>query len=553
LLAMSLAYVASLGQAQVTLHGEGSPGSRPLRTVPRFYAQLTACGQTPVTPRIRPTSRALSRPLSTLCASASAASVWQCRRRNQARKATGSASGSSPLNLGNAKQGVKEKTEAESSDSGSWVLPSVDKDVGEYYAGRAPNYAWVQTSETLYLFTRLPEVEAEAEADGPNVTLELQQEGTIVRLIVHGNAILNGRLAHQIKPGEQIWMVEEAADGKDYVVCELDKLTPGINWASVMEPEVEATADYSHAVVEMPEILSEEEEKLVGETIEHLQKSHRILAPVEGRAAAFGDVLTVDMQGYELQSDGSRGEPLEIGSATGLEVELGAGGLSRKVEASLEGIAVGETRDVEVTLGQRAGGLGGTAIICAVTCQELKEQQLPELTDDFAQMIKRQDLFKQAGTAEGIPEEEEGSAEKFTLADLRAEITQEVRQVAQTQSNTNVDTQLQSHLRQKIKVTCNWADLGSQEAVLDEELAVRARFVAEREGLMPLIDMDAVDRQAWDKLGEPDEGESLKQVGKDPAREYQDAHRTVLRETTMNEVLHWLRQNMELVEADEGQ
>ena len=41
------------------------------------------------------------------------------------------------------------------------------------------------------------------------------------------------------------------------------------------------------------------------------------------------------------------------------------------------------------------------------------------------------------------------------------------------------------------------------------------------QGLMPLIDMDAVDRQAWDKLGEPDEGESLKQVGKDPAREYQ--------------------------------
>ena len=57
------------------------------------------------------------------------------------------------------------------------------------------------------------------------------------------------------------------------------------------------------------------------------------------------------------------------------------------------------------------------------------------------------------------------------------------------------------------------------------------------------IDMDAVDRRAWDKpaaqgssvlltwlyhgitlgdrLGEPDDGESLKQVGKDPAREYQ--------------------------------
>jgi len=453
--------------------------------------------------------------------------------------------------LSPAKQSQEEKAE---SDSRSWVLPSVDKDVGEYFDGRASNYAWVQTSDTLYLFTPMPPKESEPDTDeGPRVKLEIQEEGTIIRLTVDSKAILNGRLAHQIKPGEQIWMVEEAADGKEFVVCELDKLTPGINWASVMEPEVEATADYSHPVVEMPEILSEEEEKLVGDTIEHLQKSHCILQPVEGRTAAFGDVLTVDMQGYELQADGSRGEPLDIGSASGLNVELGSGGISKKVEANLEGIAVGETRDVQVTLGQRAGGLGGTQIICAVTCQELKEQQLPELTDDFARMVKREDLFKQAGTAEGIPEEEEGAAENFTLADLRAEIKQEVRQVAQTQSNTNVDTQLQSHLRQKIKVTCQWADLGSQEAVLDEELAVKARFVAEREGLMSYVDMDAIDRKAWDKLGEPDDGESLKQVGKDPAREYQDAHRAVLREAIMNEVLPWLRQNMEMVEADEGQ
>ncbi|CAK9024827.1 unnamed protein product [Durusdinium trenchii] len=372
------------------------------------------------------------------------------------------------------------------------------------------------------------------ELDAPNVTLDLQQEGTIIRLIVGGQTILNGRLAHQIKPGEQIWMVEEASDGKDFVVCELDKLTPGVNWASVMEPEVEAVADYARAVVEMPEILTEEEERLVDETLHHLQRTHRTLRPVEGRAASIGDVVTVDMQGYELQPDGSRGNPLEIGSATGLDIELGSGAFSRQVEANLEGIQVGESRDVQVTLGQRAGGLGGSSIICAVTCQALQEQQLPELSDEFAKVVKRQDLFKQAGTAEGIPEEEEGVAESFTMADLRAEIVQEVRQAAQTQ------------------VRCHWAELGSQEAVLEEELFVRVRFVAEREGLMSYIDMDAVDRQAWDKLGEPDDGESLKQVGKDPAREYQDAHTVVFREHLMNEVLHWLRQQMEIV-VEEGQ
>ena len=33
-----------------------------------------------------------------------------------------------------------------------------------------------------------------------------------------------------------------------------------------------------------------------------------------GRYGDRAQVLTVDMQGYELQADGSRGEPLDIGS-----------------------------------------------------------------------------------------------------------------------------------------------------------------------------------------------------------------------------------------------
>ncbi|CAE7343670.1 tig, partial [Symbiodinium sp. CCMP2592] len=234
--------------------------------------------------------------------------------------------------------------------------------------------------------------------------------------------------------------------------------------------------------------------------------------------------------------DGSRGKELDVGSAKGLELELGASTFSAEVERSLEGIAMGETRDVQVTLGQRAGGMGGQQIICAVTCQGIKEQLLPELNDEFAKEIKREEQFKQAGTMEGIPEEEEGVAENFSLAELRAEIGREVRQVAQTQSNDAVDTQLRSHLRQTLQVTCHWAELGS-EGTAEEELATAVRFLAEKEGLMQNIDMDDVERKTWSKLGEPDEGETLKQVGKDPAREYQDANREILRGRIRDEAL----------------
>ncbi|OLP90838.1 Trigger factor [Symbiodinium microadriaticum] len=463
-------------------------------------------------------------------------------------KATGSAGGSTPLSLGTAKAKAKVQAPAKE-DSGSWVLPSVDKDISEYYTGRAPCYAWVQTSETLYLFTPLrnPQMqeattdEEKEPANAPHpVQLDLTNEGKTLRLMVEGNAILDGSLAHAIKPGDEIWMIEEAPDGRDFVVVELDKLVPGINWSSVLEPQVDVLGPYSHPVVKMPDILTEEEESLVAETLQHLRRTKRTLQPVEGRAAARGDVISVDMQGYEMKEDGSRGNELDVGSAKGLELELGASTFSAEVERSLEGIAMGETRDVQVAD---------------------SEQLLPELNDEFAKEIKREEQFKQAGTMEGIPEEEEGVAK--------------VRQVAQTQ------------------VTCHWADLGSQEATAEEagfslevpeqrlllvaicrnsgrsagfieELAVAARFVAEKEartcqtgwslglveseaaqGLMQKIDMDDVERKTWSKqLGEPDEGETLKQVGKDPPREYQ-AEVRLNKLSSFCEVLSWLRYQME--------
>ncbi|CAE7765605.1 tig [Symbiodinium sp. CCMP2456] len=382
---------------------------------------------------------------------------------------------------------------------------------------------------------------------------------------------------------------------------------------------VDVLGPYSHPVVKMPDILTEEEESLVSETLQHLRRTKRTLQPVEGRAAARGDVLSVDMQGYEMKEDGSRGKELDVGSAKGLELELGASTFSAEVERSLDGIAMGETRDVQVLQIPDA----------MLLFQHVKyilghEQLLPELNDEFAKEIKREEQFKQAGTMEGIPEEEEGVAENFSLADLRAEIGREVRQVAQTQSNDVVDTQLRAHLRQTLQVTCHWADLGSEEATIEEELAIAARFLAEKEartsktpswsvnlvesgaveGLMQKIDMDDVERKTWSKqLGEPDEGETLKQVGKDPAREYQempeavpfcwhsfevtlideaqarlnelsclckDANREILRARIQDEalerqwilslagssigaeVLSWLRYQMEVVEAGES-
>lgn len=41
----------------------------------------------------------------------------------------------------------------------------------------------------------------------------------VPRLVAEGQTILNGRLAHGIKPGDQIWMVEDGANGWLVVSC----------------------------------------------------------------------------------------------------------------------------------------------------------------------------------------------------------------------------------------------------------------------------------------------------------------------------------------------
>lgn len=470
-----------------------------------------------------------------LLVSVGATSAWVQRRRHQRRRAR--------------------VARLAAEDSGTWILPSVDKDVGEFHRGHGPDYAWVQTSETLYIFSPMPEKTNTSDGlqEPPQVVLDIQNEGSTIRLVVEGKEILNGSLAHAVKPGEQIWMVEDAPDGREFTVCELDKMTLGIEWTSVLRPQASMLTDYSKPVVEALDVTEDAEVSTVEATLQHLRAEKRKLQPADqGHAAVTGDVLTIDMQGYALAEDGGRGEQLEIGSAKDVQMELGAPGFSREIQDSLVGITVDETRDVKVSLGNSAGEMGGQQIICAATCKKIEEQRLPELDDDFAKAIKQDDLFKQAGTPEGISDEEAEKAKTFTLSDLKEEISQEVRQSVQTEVESSIDAQLRLHLRQSIKVTCDWAVLPA-ERIEEEGLACGAHTLAEREGLMSNIDMDRVVKLTWDKLGEPDPGEASKQVGNDPARDYQAAHREILREHVMNQALTWLRQRMELVAAGEGQ
>jgi len=426
----------------------------------------------------------------------------------------------------------------------AWVLPSVDKDTDSFHKGVGADYAWVQTSTTLYLFAPVP-------ADGPpQVRVTLEDEGTVIGFSVGGVDIVKGNLRNAAKPGEQIWMIEDAPDGQTFVVAEFEKQIPGREWTSVLQPDVTLSEGYDMPKVTTLTVSEDQLAATVDATMEHLRRKHGVMkiAP-EGHEATQGDVLTVDMQGFELAPGGGRGAALDgVASAEGQSIELGsAGGFPAQVHDQLVGITVGTTRDVEVTLGRRAGSFGGQRVLIAMTCHEIQQQELPELTDDFARGVKQAELFAQAGTAAGIPEYEVQDPTTFTLDALREEIRGEVSQQAMMTHDDDRQTQLKAWLLNNGDVSCEWADMSTDEAMRDEKLAAIARAVAERNGLMSMIDLEEIKKETWDVLGTPKEGEAMAEVGSDPDREFQETYEKVFRKCVMDSVLGWLSERVEVI------
>merc|ERR1719195_1126465 len=163
-----------------------------------------------------------------------------------------------------------------------------------------------------------------------------------------------------------------------------------------------------------------------------------------------------------------------------------------EIHQQLVGVKKDEVRDVQVTLGKRAGEMGGQRIMIGVTCREMQQQVLPELSDELARKVKQDEQFRQAGTEEGIPEEEERSLDTFTLADLRIEILAEIRQAAEKEEFDKVTQQLEAVVQRSAEVHCEWGDMSgsqkksAQERVQEEEFAAIVGAIADREGLSRL-------------------------------------------------------------------
>jgi len=153
------------------------------------------------------------------------------------------------------------------------------------------------------------------------------------------------------------------------------------------EVDVRPTIDvpkYDDLAVEVDAIVISDED--VNEQVEHLRERFATLNEVE-RPAQDGDVVTIDLIATK------DGETVEGGEVNGYSYKVGSGDMLDGVDEALTGLSAGEEKAfVSQLLG---GDLAGQDVDVLVKLSAVREQELPEFDDEFAQTASEFDTAEE--------------------------------------------------------------------------------------------------------------------------------------------------------------
>lgn len=154
-----------------------------------------------------------------------------------------------------------------------------------------------------------------------------------------------------------------------------------------VKPEFEVK-DYKGVKLEKIEHTVSEED--VDAEIKTLQKRNARMVLVE-RPAKDGDTLLIDYTGF------ADGVQFEGGTAERQSLKLGSNTFIPGFEEQLTGAEVNEEKDVKVTFPQEyhAPELAGKEAVFKVKVHEIKEEELPEATDEFAKDVSEFDSMEE--------------------------------------------------------------------------------------------------------------------------------------------------------------
>jgi trigger factor len=187
----------------------------------------------------------------------------------------------------------------------------------------------------------------------------------------------------------------------------------------------------------------------VDEMLEDSRKQLATVVPVEDRAAAKGDIAVLGFKGT-YSDDGSE---IEGGSADSMDVDLEHGRMIPGFIEGVIGMTIGETKTVDCQFPEDypKDDARGRKASFEIELKDLKTRELPELDDAFA---------KQA-------------SEQETLADLRKDLEQRLKDDAERRQTSNRRDALVAALVEQLEVELPEALIQQESRNLLEQTAAQ--------------------------------------------------------------------------------
>ena len=156
----------------------------------------------------------------------------------------------------------------------------------------------------------------------------------------------------------------------------------------VTKPEASIEGYKGIEVFKEPVVVSQGD---IDQEIERVRERNSRVIHVEDRAAANGDIVTIDFDGY------LDGKQFDGGKAENYELTLGAGQFIPGFEDQVVGHTIGEEFDISVTFPEdyHAEELKGKPVVFKIKLHEIKMKELPEVDDEFVKDVSEFDTLEE--------------------------------------------------------------------------------------------------------------------------------------------------------------
>ena len=191
-------------------------------------------------------------------------------------------------------------------------------------------------------------------------------------------------------------------------VTQLEKGKPFVFEAEVaVRPEVELG---NYKGVEVSKVDTEATDADVEEEIKKVAEQNSRTITVEDRAVKDGDMTVIDFEGF------IDGEAFEGGKGENYPLTIGSHSFIDNFEDQIIGMNIGDEKEINVTYPEdyHAEESKGKPATFKVSVKEIKEKQLPDIDDDFAQDVSDFDTLDEykADLKKKIAERKEAEAKK---------------------------------------------------------------------------------------------------------------------------------------------